>query len=111
MLRAKAVGFVVNDKGQVVTKPDAKDTIPNASPAAWVQGELKAKAARFWPTSIGGGAEGGGFAPHGIDVAAFRGGALTEQFAVIARVGEKVVLDSLRRAGITPPPYLKGGGR
>lgn len=111
MLRARAVGFVVNDKGEVVVRPDAKDAIGGASPAAWVQSELKAKAPRFWPTSQGGGVKGGGFTPYGIDVAAFRGGTLTEQYAVIARVGERAVLDSLRRAGITPPPYLKGGGR
>ncbi len=113
MLRAKAVGFVLNDKGEVVTKPDAKDTIPNTSPAAWVQGELKAKAPRFWPTSIGAGAKGAGYAVHGaIDVTPFRaGGTLTDQMSMVARVGEKAVLDSLKRAGVTPPPWLKGGGR
>lgn len=113
MLRAKAVGFVLNDKGEVVTKPDAKDTIPNTSPAAWVQSELKAKAPRFWPTSIGAGAKGAGFAAHGgIDVTPFRpGGSLTDAMAVIGRVGEKAVIDSLRRAGIVPPSWLIGGGR
>ncbi|MCG3122069.1 MAG: hypothetical protein GIKADHBN_00445 [Phycisphaerales bacterium] len=112
MLRAKAVGFVLNDKGEVVTKPDAKDTIPNTSPAAWVQGELKAKAPRFWPTSIGAGAKGGGFTAHsGPDLSCFKGGTMTDQMSMVARVGERAVLDSLKRAGITPPPWLKGGGR
>lgn len=41
-----------------------------------------------------------------------RGGTLTEQYAVVARVGEKAVIDSLRRAGIVPPAWLTyGGGR
>lgn len=112
MLRAKAVGFVLNDKGEVVTKPDAKDTIPNTSPAAWVQSELKAKAPRFWPTSVGAGAKGAGFAAHsGPDLSCFKGGTMTDQMAVVARVGERAVLDSLKRSGITPPPWLKGGGR
>lgn len=112
MLRAKAVGFVLNDKGEVVTKPDAKDTIPNTSPAAWVQSELKAKAPRFWPTSVGAGAKGAGFAAHsGPDLSCFKGGTMTDQMAVVARVGERAVLDSLKRSGIMPPPWLKGGGR
>lgn len=66
LMRANAVGFIVNDKGEVVTKPDAANTIPSASPAAWVQGELKAKAARYWPTSQGGGSKGGGFTPNNL---------------------------------------------
>lgn len=113
MLRAKAVGFVLNDKGEVVTKPDAKDTIPNTSPAAWVQGELKAKAPRFWPTSVGAGAKGAGFAAHtGASMECFRpGGTLTDQMSVVARMGEKAVIDSLKRSGIAVPPWLKGGGR
>lgn len=112
MLRAKAVGFILTDKGEVVTKPDAKDTIPNTSPAAWVQGELKAKAPRFWPLSQGAGANGAGFAAHsGPDLSCFKGGTMTDQMSMVARVGEKAVMDSLKRAGITPPPWLKGGGR
>jgi hypothetical protein len=111
MLRAKAVGFILNDKGEVVTKPDAKDTIPNTSPAAWVQGELKAKAPRFWPLSQGGGLKSVGYsAHHGPDLSCFKpGGTLTDQMSMVARVGERAVLDSLKRAGITPPPWLKGG--
>lgn len=110
MLRAKAVGFVLNDKGEVVTKPDAKDTIPNTSPAAWVQGELKAKAPRFWPTSVGGGAKGAAFtALSGPDLSCFKGGTMTDQMSMVARAGERAVLDSLKRAGISPPPWLKGG--
>lgn len=112
MLRAKAVGFVLNAKGEVQTKPDAKDTFPNASPAAWVQGELKVKAPRFWTLSRGSCAKGAGFAAHsGPDLSCFKGGTMTDQMSVVGRVGERAVLDSLKRAGITPPPWLKGGGR
>lgn len=60
MLRAVHV-FTVDEKGRVVTRADAKDTIPGADPAAWIQGELKAKAARYWPTSTGGGSRGAGY--------------------------------------------------
>ena len=60
MLRAVPL-FTVNDKGEVVTKADAKDTVPGQAPAAWIQGELKAKAARYWPVSVGAGARGAGY--------------------------------------------------
>lgn len=61
MLRATPL-FTVNDKGEVVTKADAKDTIPGQAPSAWIRGELMAQVkGRYWPTSVGAGARGAGF--------------------------------------------------
>lgn len=60
MLRAVPL-FTVNERGEVVTKADAKDTVPGQAPAAWIQGELKAKAGRYWPLSAGGGSRGAAY--------------------------------------------------
>jgi hypothetical protein len=69
LLRATPL-FTVTDKGEVVTKADAADTVPGVAPAAWIQGELKAKAPRYWPLSQGANARGGGLTlpdPAGAD--------------------------------------------
>lgn len=56
MLRAVPF-FTVDAKGNVVTRADAKDTIPGSEPAAWIRGELMAKVnGRYWDLSVGGGA-------------------------------------------------------
>lgn len=50
--------------GAVVTKADAANTIPGASAEAWIVAELHAKRPHWWPTSIGAGARGAGFAAN-----------------------------------------------
>lgn len=111
MMRANAVGFIVNDKGEVVTKSDAANALPSASPAAWVQGELKAKAARYWPTSQGGGVRGGGFTPNGLpgDTSCFNPASpnLTAQLRYEAQFGA----DAARRAAARYGVKLPGSGR
>jgi len=85
----------------------AKATAEYCEARGWVPlaQYCKEKGVAFNPT------KGGGFAPGGIDVTPFRGGTMTDQMSMVARVGERAILDSLKRAGITPPPWLKGGGR
>lgn len=111
LMRANAVGFIVNDKGEVVTKPDAANALPSASPAAWVQGELKAKAARYWPTSQGGGVKGGGFTPNGLpgDTSCFNPANpnLTLQLRYEATYGAEAARRAAARFGVKLP----GGGR
>jgi hypothetical protein len=55
--------FTVDEKGNVRTKTDAPNTIPNADPGAWILTELRVKRPHWWPTSVGGGARGGSGAP------------------------------------------------
>ncbi|MCC6230046.1 MAG: hypothetical protein IT432_12580 [Phycisphaerales bacterium] len=102
----------VTDKGEVRTKA-APNVVPGQTVEQFIAGQLKTMRPHYWPTSIGGGAKGGGFAAHaGPDVSCFKpGGTLTAQYALVARVGERAALEACRRSGIVPPPWLIGGAR
>lgn len=98
--------------GKVVTKA-AEGIVPGQTADQFIAGQMYSMRPHYWPRSMGGGAKGAGHTAHGgVDVSAFRnGGTLTAQMAVVARVGEKAVIDSLRRSGIVPPAWLIGGAR
>jgi hypothetical protein len=101
----------VDGTGAVRTKA-AAGVLPGLSPDQFIVGQLRSMRPHYWPTSVGGGSKGGGAIPSaGVDVSAFKGGTLTDQMALIGRVGEKAVIDALRRSGIAAPAWLKGGGR
>lgn len=103
--------FHVDDKGNVTTRGGDTGEAPGADPSQFIVARLGSLRPHWFEKSVGGGAKGGGYSAHtGPDVACFRGGTLTEQYAVVARVGEKAVIDSLRRAGIVPPVWLTYGG-
>lgn len=102
----------VTDKGEVRTKA-APNVVPGQSAEQFIAGQLRTLRPHYWPASVGAGAKGGGYTAHaGADVSCFReGGRLTDQMAVVARVGEQGTIDACRRAGIVPPSWLIGGGR
>lgn len=85
--------FSVDETGAVRTRKDAKETIPGIDPAAWIHGELKAKRAHYWPTSIGGGSKGGGSVPVGGDDSCFDPTSpnynFTKQLALEAKYGSE----------------------
>lgn len=98
--------------GHVVTRAGVPNVAEGCTPEQAIQGFVKSMRPAYWPLSVSGGSKGAGFAAHtGPDLSCFKGGTMTDQMSMVARVGEKAVLDSLKRAGITPPPWLKGGGR
>lgn len=104
--------FHVDDKGRVVTKGGDTGEVPDIDPAQFAASRLGSLRPHWFPASTGAGAKGGGIVPSaGVDVSAFKGGTLTDQMALIGRVGEKAVIDALRRSGIAAPAWLKGGGR
>jgi predicted transcriptional regulator len=106
-------GVLEVKEGRVVTKA-APNVVPGQTVEQFIVGQLRSLRPHYWPASAGAGAKGGGPIPSaGADVSCFKpGGTLTDQMAVVARVGERAVIDSLRRAGIVPPAWLtKGGGR
>jgi hypothetical protein len=104
--------FHVDDKGRVVTKGGDTGEVPGIDPAQFAASRLGSLRPHWFPASAGAGAKGGGIVPSaGVDVSAFKGGTLTDQMALIGRVGEKAVIDALRRSGIAAPAWLKGGGR
>lgn len=85
--------FSVDETGAVRTRKDAKEAIPGIDPAAWIHGELKAKRAHYWPTSIGGGSKGGGSVPVGGDDSCFDPTSpnynFTKQLALEAKYGSE----------------------
>lgn len=105
-------GVLEVKEGRVVTKA-APNVVPGQTPEQFIAGQLRSLRPHYWPLSQGGGAKGAGHAAHpGADVSCFReGGRLTDQMAVVARVGERGTIEACRRAGIVPPPWLIGGGR
>lgn len=48
--------FTVDEKGRVVTRKDATNTVPGVDALAWMHGELKTKRPHYWNVSAGGGA-------------------------------------------------------
>lgn len=101
----------VTDKGEVRTKA-APNVVPGQTVEQFIAGQLKTMRPHYWPTSIGAGAKGAGFAAHaGPDVSCFKGGTLTDQYALVARVGERAAIEACRRSGIVPPSWLIGGAR
>lgn len=61
MLRALPL-FTVNERGEVVTKADAKDTVPGQAPASWIVSEFRAQVnGRYWPLSQGAGSKSSGY--------------------------------------------------
>lgn len=101
----------VTDKGEVRTKA-APNVVPGQTAEQFIVGQLRTLRPHYWPASIGAGAKGAGFAAHaGPDVSCFKGGTLTAQYALVARVGERAAIEACRRSGIVPPAWLIGGGR
>jgi hypothetical protein len=101
----------VTDKG-VVTKA-APNVVPGQTAEQFIVGQLRTLRPHYWPTSVGAGAKGAGYAAHaGPDVSCFEpGGRLTDQMSVVGRAGEQATIEACRRAGIMPPAWLTGGGR
>lgn len=102
--------FGVDEKGNIATKPDAPNTIPGIDPAAWIHSELKAKRSHYFPLSTSGGAKGfSGIGNVGPNVDCFRQGTsnLTQQMAMVGRLGENTVRVALQRAGIEVPGWLR----
>jgi hypothetical protein len=103
--------FGVDEKGNVRTKPDAPDTLPNADPAAWIHSELKARRSHYWSLSVSGGAKGISGIGHvgGPSIDCFKPGKhnLTEQFALVSAHGASAVRSALQRAGLQVPGWMK----
>jgi hypothetical protein len=96
------------EKGVVRTKA-APNIVPGQTPEQFIAGQLKSLRPHYWPTSVGGGARGGGVHPTtGGDTSAFRTGNVTGMMAYIARHGERAAIEACRRSGVPVPSFLRG---
>lgn len=104
--------FAVNERGEVLTKADAPNTVPNVGAQAWAFGELRGKRPHWFPPSLGGGAR-GGRSPHAApaDDRCFKPGAtwnVTAQMRYADTHGDGAAASAARRHGVNVP-WLKGG--
>lgn len=95
--------FGVNEKGEVRTRKDAKDTIPDVDATTWIHSELKARRAHYFPGNVSGNARGGGTGTNPMgNTDCFKPGRtwnLTRQFEYEAKYGPTAADAARRRYG------------
>lgn len=104
--------FVVDANGEVRTKADTPNVIPNVDPAQFVHGVVKSQRGHWWPNSVGGGARGSAVQLNAGAPDCFKPGPtwnVTQQAHFESQHGSAAALAAAARWG-TRPFWMGGRG-